>query len=338
VSAGNTAGSTVADVGERGLIERIRVRVPPAPGWLRIGIGDDAAVVEPPRNHLEVITTDCAVEGVHFDCRFVPPDAIGHRALAVNLSDLAAMGATPRLATLSLVLPPSLEAAAFDALVEGLLALARAHGVALAGGNISRSPGPLVVDVMAIGTARPRKVLTRGGARPGDLVVVSGALGAGRAGLEMCAAAESGGDSGARSRYLRPEPRVRLGVLLGRTRAATACMDLSDGLADGLRQISQASGMGLQVDADALPIDEGARAWFEAHGRDPVREAVAGGDDYELLFTVGAKLQGRLRHVARLVGGLPLTPIGVVTRESGILLRRGGRDEELPPGFAHFDG
>jgi thiamine-monophosphate kinase len=328
----------VADVGERGLIARIAARVPPAPAWVRVGIGDDGAVIEPERNALEVITTDCAVEGVHFDRRFVPPDAIGHRALAMNLSDLAAMGAAPRLATLSLLLPSSLEAAAFDALVDGLLALAAAQRVVLAGGNISRSPGPLVVDVMALGTAKPRKVLTRSGARPGDLVVVSGALGAGRAGLRMCEAAPApAGAPETQGRYLRPEPRVRLGVLLGRTRAATACMDLSDGLADGLRQLAQAGGVGLQIDAGALPIDPGARAWFEAQGQDPVREAVAGGDDYELLFTVGAKLQGRLRHVARLVGGLPLTPIGVVTREPGILLRRGGRDEELPAGFAHFD-
>ena len=338
-AGGDAAGQTVADVGERGLIARIGARVPPAPAWVRVGIGDDAAVVEPERNALEVITTDCAVEGVHFDRRFVPPDAIGHRALAMNLSDLAAMGATPRLATLSLLLPPSLEAAAFDALVDGLLALAAAQRVVLAGGNISRSPGPLVVDVMALGTAKPRKVLTRGGARPGDLVVVSGALGAGRAGLRMCeAGADPAGSADTRDRYLRPAPRVRLGVLLGRTRAATACMDLSDGLADGLRQMAEAGGGGFQIDADALPIEAGARAWFEAHGHDPVREAVAGGDDYELLFTVNAKLQGRLRHVARLVGGLPLTPIGVVTRDPGILLRRGGRDEELPGGFAHFDG
>jgi thiamine-monophosphate kinase len=254
----------------------------------------------------------------------------------MNLSDLAAMGASPRLATLSLLLPPALEASSFDALVGGVLGLAAAHGVTLAGGNLSRSPGPLVVDVMALGTAKPRKVLTRRGARPGDLVVVSGALGAARAGLRMC---EAGSDEApeARDRYLRPEPRVRLGVLLGRTRAATACMDLSDGLADGLRQMAEAGGTGFQIDADALPIHPGARAWFEAHGHDPVREAVAGGDDYELLFTVGAKLQGRLRHVARLIGGLPLTPIGIVTREPGILLRRGGRDEELPAGFAHFD-
>ena len=164
MSAGtDAAGQTVADLGERGLIARIGARVPAAPAWVRVGIGDDAAVVEPERNTLEVITTDCAVEGVHFDRRFVPPDAIGHRALAMNLSDLAAMGATPRLATLSLLLPPSLEAAAFDALVDGLLALAAAQRVVLAGGNISRSPGPLVVDVMALGTAKPRKVLTRGG-------------------------------------------------------------------------------------------------------------------------------------------------------------------------------
>ena len=125
-----------------------------------VGPGDDAAVIEPERGALEVITTDAQVEGIHFDRRFVPPDAIGHRALAVNLSDLAAMGASPRAALLSLVLPDTLEVAAIDGLLDGLLRLAARHRVPLVGGNITRSPGPLVVDVTVTGAARPRRVLT----------------------------------------------------------------------------------------------------------------------------------------------------------------------------------
>ncbi len=128
------------------------------PPWVVVGPGDDAAVIEPERGALDVLTTDAQVEGVHFDRRFVPPDAIGHRALAVNLSDLAAMGAAPRAALLSLVLPDALEVAAVDGLLDGLLALAARHRVALVGGNITRSPGPLVVDVTVIGSgaAAPR--------------------------------------------------------------------------------------------------------------------------------------------------------------------------------------
>ena len=344
-----SAGPTVAELDEQDLIARITTQLPVAPDWLLVGPGDDGAVVSPKRNALEVVTTDVCVEGVHFDRRFVPAEAIGHRALAVNLSDLAAMGASPRLVTLSLAMPGALPVADFDGILEGLLALARRHDTTVVGGNLSRSPGPLVIDVMAMGNAMPRRVLTRAGARPGDIVFVSGSIGAARAGLEMCAGIEapaSAADAGIstgpaeptpRGRYLWPEPRVRLGVLLGRNQAATSCLDLSDGLADGLRQLTRASGTGMSVDADALPIDLEARAWFEAHGHDPVLEAVAGGDDYELLFTVSPRRQGRLRGVSRLARGLLLTRIGVVTRDRAIVLRRDGHNEALPASFAHWD-
>jgi thiamine-monophosphate kinase len=341
VTRSEAAGATVADVTEQDLIGQIAARLSGAPDWLVVGPGDDGAVVRPVRNALDVITTDACVEGVHFDRRFVPPDAIGHRALAVNLSDLAAMGATPWLATLSMAMPGTLALADFDGIVDALLTLARRHDTTIVGGNLSRSPGPLVLDVTAIGTVRPRRVLVRAGARPGDEVFVSGSLGAARAGLEMCAGDPSGAHAGQdpgspRGRYLWPDPRVRLGVMLGRNQAATACMDLSDGLADGLRQLARASGVGLTLDAEALPIDPAARAWFEARGRDPVAEAIAGGDDYELLFTVSPRRRGRLRAVTRLVRGLSLTRIGTVTREAGIVVRRDGRSEALPAGFAHF--
>ena len=351
MTGSKTASVTVADLGEHELIDRITMRLPLAPDWLLVGPGDDGAVVSPKRNELEVITTDASVEGVHFDRRFVPSGAIGHRALAVNLSDLAAMGATPRLATLSLAMPGALPLTEFEGLVDGMLALARRHGTTVVGGNLSRSPGPLVVDVMVMGTVRPRRVLTRAGARPGDIVFVSGSIGAARAGLAMCAGSGDGRPpesrwdavseedaSTARGRYLRPEPRVRLGVLLGRNQAASSCMDLSDGLSDGLRGLARASGTGVTIDADALPMHPEARAYFETAGRDALLEAVAGGDDYELLFTVPPRRQGRLRAVARLARGVTFTRIGMVTRDPAIVLRRGGRDEPLPASYAHFGG
>jgi thiamine-monophosphate kinase len=343
VTQSEAAAPTVADLTEHDLIGRIASQLPQGPDWLVVGPGDDGAVVRRERNVLDVITTDACVEGVHFDRRFVPPDAIGHRALAVNLSDLAAMGAAPRLGTLSLAMPGTLTLADFDGIVGALLALARRHDTTVVGGNLSRSPGPLVLDLTLIGTVRPRRVLVRAGAKPGDEVFVSGTIGAARAGLEMCgedpagAQADQDPDS-PRGRYLRPEPRVRLGLMLGRNQAATACMDLSDGLADGLRQIARASHVGLAIDAESLPIDPAARAWFEARGRDPIAEAIAGGDDYELLFTVSPRRRGRLKAVTRLVRGLRLTRIGTVTRGTDVVVRRDGRSEVLPPGFAHFGG
>jgi thiamine-monophosphate kinase len=331
---------TVADEGERGIIARIRSRLGADPPWAVVGLGDDAAVVEPLRGALEVLTTDSLVEGVHFDLRFSRPSDVGWKALAVNLSDIAAMGAAPRAALLSLALPPSLPIQAFDGLIEGFLALAREHRVFLAGGNITRSPGPLVVDVTVTGTVRRRDVLRRAGARPGDAVFVTGSVGAGVAGLESLrgggADIEADEMGPAVERYRRPAPRSRIGALLGRSRAASACMDLSDGLADAATQVAEASGVGLRLDGSALPIDAGARRWFERQGKDPLMAAIAGGDDYELLFTVPRKRTGRLRHVAQQARGVPLTRIGEVTAERDVVLVREGRLEPLPAGFVHF--
>ena len=330
--------SSVADVGEHALIARVRARVPPAPDWVAVGLGDDAAVVDPARNALEVVTTDALVEGVHFARAFTPPRAIGHRALAVNLSDLAAMGAAPRSALLSFVLPPDLPLADFEAIVDGFLALAAVHGVALIGGNITRSPGPLLVDVTAIGTARRRRVLVRSGARPGDEIWVSGDIGAAAAGLQSLSAGTRPGEGPAscEAAFLEPQPRVRLGTLLGRSRAATSCVDLSDGLADGLLQIAGASGVGMDVDAAAVPVPDDARRWFEARGLDPVMAALSGGDDYELLFTARPRGRARVEAVRRQARGLRLTRIGTVRRQPGVQLTRGGASEPVPPGYVHF--
>src|SRR5256885_14718931 len=155
--------TTVSDVAERELVARIQRRLPPSPPWLLVGIGDDAAVVEPERNRAQVLTVDALVEGVHFDRAFVPPEAIGYRALAVNLSDLAAMGAAPRLALLSFALPAGLPLADFDGMIAGLARLAARHCVHVAGGNLTRSPGALMIDITVMGSVKRRQGLTRAG-------------------------------------------------------------------------------------------------------------------------------------------------------------------------------
>ena len=337
---------TVGEIGEREVIRRIRGRLPAPPDWLTTPIGDDAAVVRPPRNRDEVLTTDVLVEGVHFDRAYVPPAAIGAKALAVNLSDLAAMGAEPRLALLSLILPADTTVSDLDQLVGGMLALAARHGVTLAGGNVARSPGPLVVDLTAIGCVKPRDVLRRGGAKPGHEIYVSGSVGAARAGLLAlqagnAAAGPHGADAGleeVRERFLAPEPRVRLGVLLARNRVASACMDLSDGLADAVRSVAEASLAGAILEADALPVTPAARRVLEAAGLDPVMDAVEGGEDYELLFTVPRRRRRALASLLALVPGVPCTRIGTMTRERRIVLRREGVERTLPAGYTHFTG
>jgi thiamine-monophosphate kinase len=315
----------VGDLGEHALIERIRARVPAAPAFVVVGIGDDAAVVEPEANALEVLTTDSQVEGVHFDLAFVSPGDVGHKALAVNLSDLAAMGAAPRVALLSLVLPPLLPLSSVDELVEGMMALAARARIAIVGGNISRSPGPLVVDVTATGTVHRRGVLTRRGAHAGDELYVTGKLGGAAQGLRTLLGNSSSAGP-AVDRYRRPEPRTRFGLMLGRNRAARACIDLSDGLADGVRQMAASCQLGATIDADAIPVQEGST----------LRDALGGGEDYELLFAVSPRLRSRLRHVRRLSGDLAVTQIGRLTSDGAILLSRGGAMEELPAGFEHF--
>ena len=336
---------TVAELGEHALLERILARAPALPPWVVVGVGDDAAVAEPARGTLDVITADALVEGVHFDLAFTTPGDLGFKALAISLSDLAAMGATPRMAVLSLALPAAMRAAGVDELLDALFEVAARHKVALVGGNITRSPGPLIVDLTAIGSVKRRRVLSRAGARPGDELHVSGTLGAAAAGLQQLRITTRLGDDrakvqtamgGARQRFLRPEPRVRLGALLGRNRAASACIDLSDGLADAVRQLAAASGVGAVIEATAVPIDPEARRWFEQEGVDPVSAALQGGEDYELLFTVPRNLGRRYGAVRRLTGSLRLTRIGVITKERNVLLRGEAGDTPLAEGFDHF--
>jgi thiamine-monophosphate kinase len=334
VTAEATGTMRVADAGERALVARITRRLAQAP-WVVVGPGDDAAVVEPARGALEVITTDAVVEGVHFDLAFTPPEAVGHRALAVNLSDVAAMGGRPRMAVLSLALPDALPVATLDRALDGLLALADRHGVTIVGGNITRSPGPWVLDLTLLGAVGRRRILTRDGARPGDEVYVTGTVGGAAAGLAQLRA-DAGATGPLVDRCLWPEPRVRVGGLLGRLRAATTCLDLSDGLAAGLRHLADASGVGLEIDADALPVDTDAAAWHTARGADAVAAALAGGDDYELLFTTRPARRGRLRAVRREARGVALTRIGTVTPAGTLRLRAASGVRELPEGFEHF--
>jgi thiamine-monophosphate kinase len=347
--------ATVADCSERELIARVRAHLPPAPPWVLVGIGDDAAVVEPVRNRVEVLTVDASVDGVHFDRALAPPDAIGHRALAVNLSDLAAMGAAPRLALLSMALPPTLPLTDFDAIVGGFAALAGRNRVQVVGGNLTRTPGPLTIDVTVMGTVKRRQALTRSGARPGDDIYVSGTIGGAAAGLRLLQASLGSAQSAIgptnddgrlttetddrrlTTAFLYPEPRLALGIHLARNKAASACMDLSDGLSDGLEQVAEASGVGMTIDGDALPIEAAARTVFAARGGDAVVEAMRGGDDYELLIAVRPRTQRRLAEAIRR-GGVPLTRIGRCTAERGITVRRAHVTSavELPQGFSHF--
>ena len=226
-----------------------------------------------------------------------------------------------------------------EALVVSLIGIANQHRTVLIGGNITKSNGPLFVDIMAAGTVKRRRVLTRSGAKPGDIVYVSGQLGPATAGLQMFQHGQNDSKATAgscRHRYLRPEPRVKLGMALGRNRAAHSCIDLSDGLASAIDQLCSQAKVGARIEAELIPIDLQARKWFNSQGNDPLTETLSGGEDYELLFTTPKLFHRRLAHVRRLIGPLPLTPIGVITKEQKVILSRDGHDLPFERGYEHF--
>ncbi len=332
---------TIATLGERALVARLQQRVTPAPPYVQIGIGDDAAVLRPVRNMDEVVTTDSLVEGVHFRRDWSPPETIGYKALAVNLSDLASMGATPRASLLSLALPSDFPLADFDGLLDGYLGLAATSGAYLVGGNMTRSPGPVIVDVTAIGTVGHRRALQRTGARRGDELYVTGALGSAAAGLGMLQAGLSRDDirrsaADCLARYERPEPRLRFGGIVGRSRAAAAGIDLSDGLSDAARRLAAASGIGVVIESATLPIPGSVTAWAQSVGQDPVDLAVTGGEDYELALVVSPRRRSRLLAAARRCSDVRMTRIGSFVAEPGAWLDRDGERLPLPGGFSHF--
>jgi len=318
--------------GEEGLIERWFQRGPRRPD-VALGIGDDAALLQPAASGLLVACTDTLTEGVHFPEQ-TPPDAVGHKALAVNLSDVAAMGGTACWA-LSALTAPRADPAWLGGFADGLLTLASRFGVALVGGDLCR--GPTSVTVTVLGTVAPRAALRRDGARPGDGIWVSGTLG--DAGLGLAVLQGRAALSGpARRQCVRrlhyPEPRLTLGGrLAGR---ATAAIDLSDGLMRDLGRLCRASRVGAVIEWERVPCSEALAAWM-AHEPEGWRLPLTAGDDYELLFTLPPGEEARLGAELE-AGEPPCTRIGTVTEPPGLWLERGGYREiwEAGGGFDHF--
>jgi len=299
-----------------------------------LGIGDDAAVVRPSPGRDWVLSTDSFVEGVHFLARLHPPQAVGYKALARAVSDLAAMGAAPRYFLLTLSLPPGRTGSWLDKFARGMARAARRFGMRLIGGDVSRH-SQVVAALTVIGEARPGFALTRSGARPGDALYVTGRLGAAQSGLELLLSKGARAISGQRAsyslkRHLYPDPRLALAAWLAAKRLASSAMDLSDGLSTDLARLSAAGKVGAVVHSAALPL-----------GPDNLEQAAAlhralhGGEDYELLFTVPPRLAPRVPPSFR---GVPITRIGEITSQRKIsLLDAAGRAKPLHPrGWDHF--
>ena len=314
-------------LGEFDLIERFFSRGSGRRDVL-LGVGDDAALLEVPAGRALVAAVDTLVEGRHF-LPDAPPESVGHQALAVNLSDLAAMGADPAWALLSLSLPES-DAAWLQSFAAGLYSLAGRHGVALVGGDTVR--GPRVVTVTALGYVEPALALRRDGARPGDVLFVSGWPGEAGAGLEALRSGTGAGDADPLvRRYRYAEPRLELGRAL--RGLASAAMDVSDGLYGDLQKLCKASGVGARLDLGRLPVSaELARRRSRA---DCERCVLFGGDDFELLFTVPAERAAGIEGAVP--AGLPVHRIGVIEPGAGVRCLRGGRVEQLRGGgYDHF--
>ena len=328
-------------------IDALRRRAGASGYSLVAGIGDDAAVVRSTPGRDTVITADLLVEDIDFRRTTIPPYLLGHKALAVSLSDIAAMGARPLWSMVSIGVPEDVWQTDFlQRLYDGLLDLANRYGVQLIGGDTSRTNERIVIDSIVSGECAAGMAVRRSGASAGDQVFVTGSLGAAAAGLRLIErgahlAEQNFADDDSQKldhvllRQLRPEARVGWGIVLGEERLATAMIDLSDGLSSDLNRLCTASNVGALIDSALLPIDDRVTELCGRRALDPLQLALHGGEDFELLFTV------KPENVARLpkrVDGVEIKRIGEITDSGkGVRVSEGVRVWELKPGgWVHF--
>jgi thiamine-monophosphate kinase len=289
-----------------------------APEKLIVGIGDDAAVWQPSRSARSIVTTDALIEGVHFTYEAMSARDVGHRALASNLSDVAAMGARPVLATIAFGIGPRADEAWILECYRGMAALAERTNCAIAGGDLVRSPA-ISLAIAVIGEVRPSNCKTRRGMLPGDVIAVTGPLGASRAGLavveqpELASLPEA---AAALAAFRTPEPRLAEGRWLGASRNVRAMMDLSDGLSTDLGRLVRASGAGARI--ERLPVHPAAAAVARGAGADAEAWALSGGEDFELLVAVAPRAFSHLAGRFRARFGRDLFAVGVATAELGL--------------------
>jgi thiamine-monophosphate kinase len=327
---------------ERRLIEIIRRATRRAPA-VRVGIGDDCAVLEPAAGSLLLATTDLLIEDVHFRRRWATPADTGWKSLAVNVSDIASMGGRPRWALIALACPEAVTLEEAEAFYSGVQALAAEHEVAIVGGDTSASPRGWVINVTLLGETI-RAPLLRSTARPGDVIAVTGSLGRSAAGLALLetnpAPAGVAGETRAdvTAAHLRPRPRTREGQWLSEAGGVTSMIDVSDGLATDLGHLCEESGTGAQVDVGRVPVEPPVHAVARALGRDALAWATGGGEDYELLLTTAPDAFDRLAAGLVRATGTRLTAVGRMTQAAAGIqyLDRDGRAVSVGTGFEHF--
>lgn len=293
------------------------------------GIGDDCAVLGVSARDQLLVTTDFSLEGVHFRRDWHPPESVGHRCLARGLSDIAAMGGKPFAAFVSLALPPKIAQRWVDGFFRGLLKLARTFNTTLAGGDTAQSLAGVLADIVVLGTAPQGLAITRSGAKPGDRIYVTGALGASAATIHLLFSTRKKLDAKRFRAHFFPMPRIEVASVLREKRIASAMIDISDGLSTDLNHICEMSGVGAEIWAPAIPV---ARIGTPAR---PVAAdfALHGGEDYELLFTAP-----RERRIPLRISGVNITCIGEITasRQMFLIDESSSRSKLEPRGWEHF--
>jgi thiamine-monophosphate kinase len=320
----------------RGICEDPR-RSSPASRAIVLGIGDDAAAWQPSRSHLSVMTSDALVDGVHFVSAAMAARAIGHRAMAANLSDIAAMGARPVLATVVLSIGPAISQEWILEVYRGMAALAAAHGTRIAGGDIVRAPAA-ALSITVVGEVARTRMKTRSGGHAKDVLAVTGPLGASRAGLELTLRprdVEAASREAALAAFTTPQPRVREGRWLAASAHVHAMMDISDGVSTDVGRLARASACGAEI--DAVPMHAAAEVIARAAGDDPRSYALDGGEDFELLVAVQARAFAHLARAFAKRFGKPLFPIGRLTAEPGMrAVEAAEMSELLASGWDHL--
>jgi thiamine-monophosphate kinase len=330
----------VEEIGEERLIEIFSAEAGSLGSRVIVGNGDDAAAwfVEP--QHCSVITTDSLVEGVHFDLAYSSPHQVGRKLISVNLSDIAAMGASPRYALLSVSFPGNTSVEIAKGIAGGIREQCKAHGVAIIGGNTTRTYGPIHLGATLIGRGQPDELVTRRGTQVGDVIFVTGQLGDARAGLHFAQQKIKIPRSDYRQklvdRLVDPEPRVKAGRYLAKAAAVHAMCDVSDGLGKDLRRLLVPERLGARLDANKLPISASLAQYAVEAELNKDLLALEGGEDYELVFTAAPEDE-KLVHETCAAAATPVTLLGTVTVKPEIeVVMSDGTVLPVPGGFDHF--
>ncbi len=330
----------VREIGERGIISRLKGLAPIFTEEVLSGIGEDCAVIKMDEKNIILATTDMLVEGVHFKLDTISPYQLGRKVLSVNLSDIAAMGGWPTYAFLSMGLRDSTAVEFIDEIVGGFNSIAQKYEVSLVGGDTISSPCGLIINVLVLGKGEPGKVVYRSGARPGDIVYVNGFLGDAAAGLEIL---NRGIDVASNIRnylvkaHLDPVPPLEIGSFLAKSGMVHAMIDVSDGIASDMWHICEESGVGARISKELIPISEACNRLADILETSPLKWALSGGEDYRLLFTAPKRHKAELENLIRTKLDQAIFAIGEITEGHSVYLVDGEAEENISSGgFDHF--